>query len=274
MVVDVEATVLSNVRLSDEYNVLKLEVPEIAAQTQPGQFLMVKPEMGPEPLLRRPFSIFEILHDREGNPKGISLLNKRVGIATDLLFHKQPGSHMMCLGPLGQPYKPVCPPTEAWMVAGGVGLAPFATLSYALSKQQTISTLFYGARHGGDIFCLDIFERLGIQIVLATEDGSRGEKGQITTPLENALSNSPASKDIVVYACGPTAMLKKVATLAKSYGRTCQVSVEQVMGCGLGGCYSCVIPVCTDSKSHNYVRSCIEGPVFRSEEIFWEEMDH
>ena len=175
MVVDVEATVLSNVRLSDEYNVLKLEVPEIAAQTQPGQFLMVKPEMGPEPLLRRPFSIFEILHDREGNPKGISLLNKRVGIATDLLFHKQPGSHMMCLGPLGQPYKPVCPPTEAWMVAGGVGLAPFATLSYALSKQQTISTLFYGARHGGDIFCLDIFERLGIQIVLATEDGSRGE---------------------------------------------------------------------------------------------------
>jgi len=167
---------------------------------------------------------------------------------------------MMCLGPLGQPYKPVCPPTEAWMVAGGVGLAPFATLSYALSKQQTISTLFYGARHGGDLFCLDIFER--------------GEKGQITTPLENALSNSPASKDVVVYACGPTAMLKKVATLAKSYERTCQVSVEQVMGCGLGGCYSCVIPVCTDSKSRRYVRSCIEGPVFRSEEIFWEEMDH
>ena len=83
MVVDVEATVLSNVRLSDEYNVLELEVPEIAAQTQPGQFLMVKPEMGPEPLLRRPFSIFEILHDQKGNPKGISLLNKRVGITTE-----------------------------------------------------------------------------------------------------------------------------------------------------------------------------------------------
>ena len=272
MVVDVEATVLSNVRLSSEYNILTLEAPEIAAQAQPGQFLMVKPTPGPDPFLRRPFSVFEVFRDHRRATPGFSLLNKRVGLATGLLFDKVPGSRMACLGPLGRPFTLVDPPTEAWMVAGGVGLAPFATLAEALASRRTVSTLFYGARRDGDLFCIDVFERSRARIVVATEDGSRGETGLITIPLERALAATPAETRIVIYACGPTPMLEAVARLASAYARPCQVSVEQVMGCGLGGCYSCVVSVRRQSESRLYVRSCVEGPVFRGDEILWEEM--
>ncbi len=129
---DVDAVVLSNTRLSDEYNVLALDAPEIAGLARPGQFVMVKPSRSTDPLLRRPFSIFEILRDASGHPQGISILNKRIGVGTRLIYDAEPGSRLACLGPLGRPFEPVEPPLQAWMVAGGVGLAPFLTLAEAL----------------------------------------------------------------------------------------------------------------------------------------------
>jgi len=103
---DVDAEVLSNRRLSDDYNVLALEAPEIAALAQPGQFVMIKPARGSDPLLRRPFSIFEVLRDANGEPKGLSILNKRIGIGTGLVYEAEPGSRVACLGPLGRPFEP------------------------------------------------------------------------------------------------------------------------------------------------------------------------
>ena len=82
---------------------------------------------------------------------------------------------------------PIDPPSEAWMVAGGVGLAPFATLGDALIDRGTKTTLFYGARSGSELFYLDWFEKRGIRLVLATEDGSIGDRGRITVPLEREL---------------------------------------------------------------------------------------
>ena len=130
------------------------------------------------------------------------------------------------------------------MVAGGVGLAPFVTLAEALIARGTPMTLFYGARRAADLHCADIFERLGVPIVFSTEDGSRGI-ARASSPFRStsALGASlQPSEDVRLYVCGPTPMMRAVADVAATHGRRCDVSLEQVMGCGMGGCYSCVVP--------------------------------
>src|SRR5687768_17415474 len=272
MPVDVPAAVISNERQTSEYNVLSLAAPEVAAHAAPGQFVMVKTAPGLDPLLRRPFSIFEILRDSAGTPSGVSLLNKRVGVGTSLLYKAQPGDRIDCLGPLGKPFEPVRPPSEAWMVAGGVGLAPFATLAQALAALGTTMTLFYGGRSAADLFYESFFADLGAALVLTTEDGSRGERGRVTAPLARALTDRAASQPVSLYACGPTPMMRAVADLGAQHSRPTFVSLEPVMGCGMGGCYSCVVRV---SKSPggpggtHLVRSCIEGPVFDASTVQW-----
>ena len=267
--VDIAATVIENNRLSRDYSVLSLAAPEVGKRTAPGQFVMVKPAGVTDPLLRRPFSVFEVLRNAAGEVTGVSILNKRAGRSTNKLYELEPGDVVSCLGPLGVPFRPVAAPTEAWMVAGGVGLAPFATLAESLVAAKTPSTLFYGARSAAELFYLEFFEGLGVKLVLTTEDGGRGVKGRVTGPLEAALKTAGPS-GALVYACGPESMLEAVAKLAARYNQPCQVSVERVMGCGLGGCYSCVVAVKHGDEHANLVRSCISGPVFDGAELVWD----
>lgn len=274
MPVDIDAAVISNTRLSSEYCVVALAAPEIAARARPGQFVMVKPSRGTDPLLRRPFSIFEILRDAGGEAVGVSLLNKRVGVGTGLLYDVEPGSRVACLGPLGRPFEPVEPPAEAWMVAGGVGLAPFATLAGALKARGTRTRLFYGARRAAELYHVELFRALGVEVALATEDGSAGTRGFVTAPLEAALATTPRQQGIQLSVCGPTPMMRAVAELAARHGRACDVSLEQVMGCGLGGCYSCVVLARDEGGAPHFVRSCVEGPVFDAARIVWDALAH
>jgi dihydroorotate dehydrogenase electron transfer subunit len=269
MIVDVAAPVLYNRRLAADYNVIALEAPAIASAAAPGQFVMVKASPGFEPLLRRPFSIFEVLRDAQGAPVGITLLNKRVGLSTGQLFDLREGQHVACLGPLGRAFSLAEGATEAWMVAGGVGLAPFATLTDALLARGVPMTLFYGGRSAGDLFHTELFERSGVRLVLATEDGTRGEHGRVTQPLQRALNDRDTGR-VAIFGCGPEPMLAAVAHLAARAGVPCQVSVERVMGCGLGGCYSCVLPVRAGEGRPHFVRSCVAGPVFDAATIVWE----
>jgi dihydroorotate dehydrogenase electron transfer subunit len=271
---DIDAAVIANTRLSDDYNVLALQAPEIAGLARPGQFVMVKPSRSTDPLLRRPFSIFETLRRPDGVATGISLLNKRVGAGTQLIYDAEPGAHIACLGPLGKPFEPVEPPRHAWMVAGGVGLAPFLSLAEALAARGTRQTLFYGARRARELYHVDAFERIGTEIVLATEDGSRGTKGLISAPLGDALTKLEPGEEVKIYACGPTPMMRAVAKVADFHGATCDVSLEQVMGCGLGGCYSCVVLTRDQGQSPHFVRSCLDGPVFDARRIVWEALQH
>ena len=270
MKVDVDAIVLSNTRLSPDFNVLALEAPAIASQTEPGQFVMLKTSPGDTPLLRRPYSVFEIVRDSAGRPVGVSVFSKRVGVGSQQVYDATPGQRFACLGPLGRPFAPVDPPSAAWMVAGGVGLAPFATLAAALRQRGVEPTLFYGARTSAELFCLDLFTRLGVRLELATEDGSRGEYGRVTLPLERALRAAPAEPPVMVYACGPEAMLRAVADLAARHARPTQLAMERLMGCGVGGCYSCVVKVRDGDGGSHYARACLDGPVFRGDEIVWE----
>jgi dihydroorotate dehydrogenase electron transfer subunit len=231
---------------------------------------MAKPVGGFDPLLRRPFSVFEVLRDSAGRVTGLSILSKRIGPSTTRLYEARPGQRIDCLGPLGRPFTAVESPSEAWMVAGGVGLAPFATLAEALHARGVKSTLFYGARRDAELFYLDFFRALDVELVLTTEDGSLGERGRVVAPLERRLAARPPSSAMMLYACGPEGMLAATARTAIKYGRPCQVSVERIMGCGLGGCYSCVVPMRNERGGFHHVRSCLSGPVLAADEIVWE----
>ncbi len=267
---DVEAEVLWNRHLSPDYNVLALAAPAIAARVEPGQFVMIRTADGRDPLLRRPFSVFEILRGDDGAPAGFTILSKRVGTGTARLYAAGAGSTLSCLGPLGRPFTPVDPPTEAWMVAGGVGLAPFATLTERLAARGCRLTLFYGARRRDELFAVDMFERQGVRVVLATEDGSCGTPGRVTAPLADALSRRAPGEGVMLYACGPEPMLVAVSQLAAAHHRPSELAMERVMGCGMGGCFSCVVRVRDADGATRYVRSCLEGPVFRGEDVVWE----
>jgi dihydroorotate dehydrogenase electron transfer subunit len=267
MPVDVEARVIFNTRLSAAYNVIALEAPAIANAAAPGQDVMVKPSRGHDPLLRRPFSVFEVL--REGDRvTGLSLLSKRIGVTTGMLYDAVEGDVVSCLGPLGRPFSLVDPPAHAWMVAGGVGLAPFALMTEALLARGTATSLFYGARTSAELFYVDWFRSHGVRVVLTTEDGSAGERGRITLPLGRELASTAG--DVMVYACGPEPMLAAVSHVCATQRRPCEVSVERVMGCGMGGCYSCVVPMRQADGSHHFVRSCLAGPVFAGADLVWD----
>jgi len=271
MPADVDARVVENRRLSSDYNVLVFHAPSIAAAAAPGQFVMIKTAgAGVEPLLRRPFSIFEVLRDPPGAPSRISIINKKIGIGTSQIYDARVGDVMPVLGPLGRPFVPPAE-GEAWMVAGGVGIGPFVTLADALKRAGTPSKLFYGARTAADLHCADLFPPLGAGLIVATEDGSRGTRGRITAPLEQALRQARGA--VTLYACGPTPMMRAVADLAARFDRSCIVSLEQVMGCGMGGCYSCVVKVRQPDRPR-FVRSCIDGPVFDASQVIWEELAH
>ncbi len=270
MAADISAKVIVNTRLSDDYNVLGLAAPEIAARALPGQFVMVKASSGHDPLLRRPFSVFEVLRNAEGQSIGVSLLNKRIGASTRSIYAARAGDLVQCLGPLGRPFSPVDPPVEAWMVAGGVGLAPFASLAESLARRGVRATLFYGARSSNELFYLETFRDMSVALVVTTEDGTAGERGRVIAPLERELASRPAGVPIMLYACGPEGMLAATAKAAARFERPCQVSVERIMGCGLGGCYSCVVSMRDEHGGFHHVRSCLAGPVLAADQILWD----
>jgi dihydroorotate dehydrogenase electron transfer subunit len=270
MPTDVPATVMVNQPLSTDYNVVSLAAPDIARVATPGQFVMLKVAAGCDPLLRRPFSIFQVLRDPHGVPTGFTVLNKRVGRSSTLLYSVCPGQQVACLGPLGRGFTPVEPPAEAWMVAGGVGVAPFGELAVALRARGARTTLFYGARSAAELFFLASFRDLGTELVLTTEDGSLGERGHVVAPLERRLASRAPENPVTIYACGPDRMLSAAARTAERFGRPCEVSVERLMGCGLGGCYSCVVPMRDGHGGYHHVRSCLAGPVLAGDQVVWE----
>ena len=147
-------------RLSSETSIsrrtttsLSLDAPGVAARTRPGQFVMIKPLRGLDPLLRRPFSIFEIAAERRRRGRlAFQFSTSALASGTSLLSQWRLELAFRCLGPLGRPFTPIDPPAEAWMVAGGVGLAPFVTLAEALASRKTPTTLFYGARSANELY--------------------------------------------------------------------------------------------------------------------------
>ena len=259
-----DAPLVARQALEGAYVLLTFHHPEVAQEARAGQFVMMKAGRSAAPPLRRPFSILRV-----DPPKGtFTIFLKVVGEQSRALAALLPGETALSLGPLGRPFSAPEDGTEAVMVAGGYGIAPFLMLSEELSRRRRPGRVFYGGRSAVDVQIQALFAELGVDLVSATEDGSVGHKGLVTQPLEVHLEKreGPAA----LYACGPNAMLRAVAAIAKKRRIPCQVSLEPWMGCGVGTCLGCVVWIQRREETRpRYKCACTEGPVFDAEVVVW-----
>jgi dihydroorotate dehydrogenase electron transfer subunit len=261
--------VKANIELTPGFYRMELASSYLAKHSKPGQFFEIKCPDASAALLRRPFSCHRILED------GVSILYEVAGKGTDAMSGVRPGDSLDVMGPLGTGFKldrAVHGSRSAILVAGGIGVAPMLALaeSLAYSVQRTADRnkirVFIGACKKEHLLCEEDFKRLGCEVKVATEDGSKGEKGLVTGPLEEALRTINDRGRTTIYACGPVGMLKAVAGIAEKYGIRCQVSMEERMACGIGVCLGCPVRVKAPQK---YKMVCKDGPVFDAEEISW-----
>jgi dihydroorotate dehydrogenase electron transfer subunit len=196
----------------------------------------------------------------------LSVLYKTVGEGTEVLSRIQVGNELSLIGPLGHGFTVPPPGGETpLLVAGGYGMAALYLLAQR-SPQKGI--VFVGGRRRVDILCEEEFRALGWEVRVTTEDGSHGEKGLVTHALKAELGrHAPGSK---LFACGPTPMLKAVGQLAADFRLSAELSLDEHMGCGIGVCLTCVVPIKT-SDGWEYQRTCTEGPVFDARQVAWEE---
>lgn len=257
----IQAELVANLALGRHAYVLRLSGCEAFAGTLPGQFVMLRGEAWrSDPLLPRAFSLLAV---RPGGE--VDILGKGVGKASALLEQAIPGARFSLLGPLGSSFPAPDPDREDWLVAGGVGLAPLMMHAVRNRDEQRGGrlTMFYGGRSAADLVLTEEIAETGAELVLATEDGTRGQPGMVTDALEEALARRGAGAPPTIMACGPEPMLEAVARLAHRRGLPCYLSLEGEMACGIGACLACAVPC----KSRPYRYTCVEGPVFPLEEL-------
>jgi len=238
---------------------LVIHSPRLAERSRPGQFLHILPPRSTE-LLRRPFSIMTA----DALRGDVTILFRVVGEGTRLLASVAPEERLDIIGPLGNGF-PIESNRPAILVGGGVGIPPLVYLAEKIEK----CSIFLGAKDRRTLICVEDFSRLGISPGLATEDGSVGFEGLVTEALEHAGDFDPES---VVYACGPIPMLKAVARWAAARELQCRVSLENKLGCGIGACLGCSIPVRSEDGSIRYERVCCDGPVFDAYRVAFDLM--
>ncbi|MDG3006076.1 dihydroorotate dehydrogenase electron transfer subunit [Paludisphaera mucosa] len=282
------ATVLENQEVARGTFRLRIADPEIARRILPGQFVMVRAaaEGTDDPLLGRPFALYDVQHDSSGKPTSFEVVYLVIGRGTDSLSRRRPGDRVDVWGPLGNGFGPSPGPGSALFVAGGIGQTPFLALgrdwlgkaTYGdpsdSGRATTVSsaTLLYGVRSAGLLAGVEDFERAGIGVEIATDDGSAGRHGFVTQLLADRFEAGDRPAKVV--ACGPPPMLAGVARLTQAHGVACDVSLENHMACGFGACFSCVTPILQDDGRPDLRRVCVEGPVFPADRVDWSRPSH
>jgi dihydroorotate dehydrogenase electron transfer subunit len=245
------------------YFSLRLQVSPAFADTKPGQFVMVRIGERLEPFLRRAFSVFDV--SKEGESVSICLLGKVIGRGTGLMAHARVGDQFGVLGPLGRGFSPTSSGRSA-LVAGGVGSAALLMLARSLVENDGVFDFYYGGRGSEDLSFCEEFEPLttasGGELIYVTEDGSLGERGRVTGPLEQALREQRYDR---LYGCGPMPMLAALADLAGRFSVSGQAALETPMGCGYGACLGCAVP----HVDGHWALCCKDGPVFDLDEVRW-----
>lgn len=275
----VNCPVTRNQVIAPGYFLMEIESPEISGEARPGQFVMIKTRDGLEPLLRRPLSLHRI------SPTCIELLYQVIGKGTQSLSRTRPGEFLDLLGPLGKPFPlPPSSPGTILLLAGGMGIAPLLALAEKMVKRSKVLPaprlrqagkgqraraplkihLLYGAKTRAHLVRIQNFQKLGIEVKTATENGSAGQKGLATDLLRKFLVSSPGQIS-AVYACGPRPMLKSVARIMKNKKIPVYLSLEEIMACGTGACLGCSVRA--QGAEIKYLRVCQDGPVFEMKEI-------
>jgi dihydroorotate dehydrogenase electron transfer subunit len=262
--VDRDVPLVAREALEAPYVLLSFRHPEVARTARAGQFVMIKAGGACEPLLRRPFSVMHV----DAASDTFTLFVKPIGAGSRALCALRVGEIARCLGPLGRPFRAPDAGREPLLVAGGYGIAPFLLLCRELAGNARTPRVFYGGRRAADLQLVDRFAALGVPLVAATEDGSLGERGLVTQPLEAHLDRAPGPHELL--ACGPDAMLHAVARIAARRGLPAQVSLDPWMGCGVGTCLGCVVRVQEPGAARpRYSCACTEGPVFDAALVAW-----
>jgi len=242
--------------LKRDFYVQTLAAPVSLPEILPGQFAEIEPP-GHQVFLRRPFSFYDI----DFRENTLSFLFKVVGNGTRAMASAKPGDSMNTIYPLGKGYS-LPDGKTALLAGGGTGVAPMLMLGKHLLKHGISPTFVFGGRSKDDIVDLEIFQALG-EVHIATEDGSLGQQGLITThPVFSSLQSF--SK---VYSCGPDPMMHAIGFLAQQAGIECEVSLENTMACGIGACLCCIV-----ETHEGNLTTCTSGPVFNVKDLVgWDQ---
>lgn len=243
-------------KLHERYVLIKLTDSNPLPDMLPGQFVEVQVKNSPSTFLRRPISINYV--DRQENE--LWLLVATVGDGTRQLARLQNGDTLNCVLPLGNGFTPAVVEEKVLLVGGGVGVAPLLYMGAEMKRMGGSPTFLLGARTVNDLLMLDLFKRFG-RVFLTTEDGSEGEKGFVTN--HSILQQEHFDR---ISTCGPTPMMKAVAHFARQNGVDCEVSLENLMACGLGACLCCV-----EKTVDGNLCVCKDGPVFNVKSLLWQD---
>jgi dihydroorotate dehydrogenase electron transfer subunit len=267
--------VTANTPLARRTYLLRLDFPELARAIRPGQFLMLRIMGTTDPLLGRPFALYDTALDVHGEPAGVDVVYLVVGKVTGLMAALRPGDRVEAWGPLGNGFPDLGTLGHVGLVAGGIGQTPFlahvrdllGTRGYggrpARRTAQGVS-LYYGVRTAELAAGVSDFTAAGAAVHLATDDGSLGFHGYVTDLLDR---HEPPDH---LVGCGPEPMLRALAGLARRKSVPCHLSLETPMACGVGICFSCVTRVAAPG-GWDYRRVCTDGPVFDAATLVWDE---
>ena len=280
--------VSENRQLAERTYLLGVEDAQIAAAILPGQFVMLRSPGITDPLLGRPFALYDTYLDSAGRASGYSIVHLVVGKMTGLMSRLSPGDQVEVWGPLGNGFE-ITPTEHLLMVAGGIGQTPFLAVAraylgkrrYGLAKDvqraghedRTIPrarqtrklSLCYGVRTAALLAGVDDFRALGVDVAMASDDGSAGHHGYVTDLVVRALDAPERPTRII--GCGPEPMMALLARLASEAGVPCELSLETPMACGVGACFSCVAKIRQDNGQWDYRRVCVDGPVFDAKQV-------
>ena len=254
--------------VSLNWNLLTIR-PEEKAEFGPGQFIYLRLSPMTDPLLRRPFSV----HGFCKSSNHLEVLFQDKGKGTRLMKGYRSGDEIDFLGPLGNGFNLSKIKKKAALVGGGIGVAPLFFLAHELHKSGVSFDFLMGASTKEVIPSSGYFEKHQITPYLATDDGSSGFQGTVTALFKNLYGCSGENKELdMVYACGPTPMLKTLYNESESLQIPIEVSLEANMACGVGACLGCVCRLKEEnSPQETYGRVCKEGPVFPGEAVFFSE---
>jgi len=273
------ARVVSHDQVAEATWRIRLDCPSIAARAVPGQFAMLRIPDRCDPLLARPFAVYDVFSDGIGLRYAdfVYLVHGRF---TRALADVRPGDEILAWGPLGNGFS--APPTEHLvLVAGGIGQTALLALArerlgvarYGAASGEPARagrvTFCWGARSAAMFACTDDFRKAGCDVHLATLDGSAGTRGTVVDLLDQrfAAGIEPAATRIA--CCGPEPMMEAVAGWAAARGVPCEVSLETPMACGIGICFTCVARIRDAEGGWDYRRTCVEGPVFDAARVAW-----
>ena len=246
--------IVENKRITDDLFILELSANDRLPDFKPGQFVQVRVDDSPGTFLRRPISI----HDVDYKLNTFKLLIQTAGPGTYALAKLIPGDILNLIYPLGNSFTDPLNGERVLLIAGGVGVAPLLFLGKHLLSIGCKPDWLLGFRNKYRIVDLDEYKRIG-NVCLSTEDGSEGEKGYVTS--HSVLSERHYDR---IYCCGPDPMMKAVGAYCRNNNINCEVSLENLMACGIGICLCCIV-----STVNGNICTCTEGPVFNITELKW-----